>query len=102
MRKTFPLEQPKLKPPRVIDSIKNEVRKYLKRERSKTLPEGVDYWDFACQMGRDRDCAAVVHVAEINNAIDAASQENWNEIYLEILAKPGHRTPKDSGSSPVT
>ena len=40
MRKTFPLEHPKLKPARVIDSIKNKVRKYLKRERSKTLPKG--------------------------------------------------------------
>ena len=46
MRKIFPLEVHGLKPPRVIESIKHDVRKYLKRERRKALPEDVDFWDF--------------------------------------------------------
>ena len=51
MRKIFPLEVPKHAPPRVIEAIKSDVRKYLKRERRKALPEGVDFWDFDCQVG---------------------------------------------------
>ena len=100
MRKTFPLEVPGLKPPRVIDSIKSEVRRYLKRERRKKLPEGVDFCDFACQVGPDSASPKVVHLAEINASIDTASREQWSAIYIEILPKPGHRTRKDPDSPP--
>lgn len=100
MRKTFPLEVSGLKPPRVIAAIKNDVRKYLKRERRKELPEGADFWDFDCQVGPDRATPEVAHVAEIIAAIDTASRENWATIYIEILAKPAHRTRKESGLSP--
>jgi hypothetical protein len=94
MRKTFPLATPNLKPARVIDSIKHEVRKYLKRERRKELPEGTDYWDFDCKAGRDQESAASAHVAELNAAIDTAAQEQWEGIYLEIIVRPGNRTRK--------
>ena len=100
MRKTFPLEVPGLKPPRVIDSIKNEVRKYLKRERRKILPDEADFWDFSCQIGPDSDSPKAAHVKEINAAIDTAARENWNAIYIEILAKPGRRTRKNPESPP--
>jgi hypothetical protein len=92
MKKTFPLEVPNHKPPRVIEAIKSEIRKYLKRERRKTLPEGTDFWDFDCRTGKDAETAEAVHVSEITKPIDAAAQEKWDEIYIEILAKEGHRT----------
>lgn len=92
MKKTFPLEVPNHKPPRVIEAIKAEIRKYLKRERRKTLPEGTDFWDFDCRTGKDATSAETVHVSEITKPIDAASLENWAAIYIEILAKPGYRT----------
>ena len=101
MRKTFPLEVPNLKPPRVIDSIKSEVRKYLKRESRKELPEGADFWDFDCRAGKDSTTAVAAHVTELPAAIDTASREAWAGIYLEILAKPGHRTPREPGAPPT-
>ncbi|MEK6231929.1 MAG: DUF6172 family protein [Luteolibacter sp.] len=91
MKKTFPLEVPSHKPPRVVESIKSEIRKYLKRERRKELPEGVDFWDFDCRAGKDGDSAEVIHVSEITKPVDTASQEKWDTVYVEILAKPGHR-----------
>ena len=101
MKKTFPLEDPRHKPPRVIESIKSTVRKYLKRERRKALPEDVDFWDFACKAGVDTTQAKDIHVEEINSAIDTAAQEKWDAIYIEILAKPGRRTrKKQSPDSP--
>jgi len=100
VRRTFPLEIERLKPPRVIESIKNEVRKYLKRERKKTLPEGVDFWDFDCRAGQDSNSAEPLHVAELNTTIDTASRENWKTVYIEILAKPGHRGAKTPESPP--
>lgn len=94
MRKTFPLDVPGLKPPRVVESIKNEIRKYLKRERGKSLPEGADYWDFDCKVGRDANDCARSHSGDLNAHIDRASQENWPAVYVEILAKPARRTSK--------
>lgn len=92
MRKNFPLEVPNHKPPRVIEAIKAEIRKYLKRERRKALPEGVDFWDFDCRTGKDAETAEAVHVSEITKSIDTASQENWTAIHIEIIAKQGHRS----------
>ena len=100
MRKSFPLEVPNHKPPRVVEAIKAEIRKYLKRERRKPLPEGVDFWDFDCKAGKDAESAETVHVAEITKPIDTASQESWPAIYIEILAKPGHRTKAAPPESP--
>lgn len=96
MKKTFPLQVSGLKPERVIDSIKHEVRRYLKRERRKTLPEGADFWDFDCRVGPDGAQAESIHVTALNKAIDATSLENQNSIYLEVLAKPGHRSKKET------
>ena len=91
MKKLFPLQDPKHKPARVVESIKAEIRKYLKRERRKELPEGTDFWDFDCRAGKDAESAETVHVSEITKPIDTASREEWDSVYIEILAKPGHR-----------
>ena len=98
MRKTFPLEIPGLKAARVLEGIKRDVRRYLKRERRKTLPEGVDFWDFRCAAGEDQATAKKVHVAELTLAIDLAAQEGWSALYLEILAQPGLRRRKEPAS----
>jgi len=96
MKKTFPLEVPGKKAPRVIDSIKYEVRKYLKRERRKTLPKGVDFWDFFCLVGQDNTHAENTHIAAINKKIDTLSKEGVTSIYIEVHSKHGHRTKKKS------
>ena len=99
MIKSFPLEISNNAPARVVDAVKSEVRKYLKRERRKKLPEGVDFWDFDCKVGPTAEEATVLHVAEINEAIDHALSENWGTVHLEILAKPGVRTRKPKADS---
>lgn len=102
MKKTFSFADPKHKPDRVVAMIKNDVRKYVKRERRKKLPEDADFWDFDCRVGKDADSSAKAHVEEIVPAIDTATKEGWTQIYIEILAKPGHRglrRPKQSEST---
>jgi len=94
MKKTFRLSEPGKATPRVLDAIKCEVNKYVKRERRKPLPEGVDFWDFSCQVGRDQEPPVKKHVAEISQAIDAAAQQGGAAVYVEILATPGHRMKK--------
>ena len=94
MKKTFSLTHEKIKTPRLIDSIKHEVKKYLKRERNKTLPAGVDFWDFDCKYGPSEDKAEEIHVSALNKSIDDAVKLELANFYLEVLVKPGYRTPK--------
>jgi len=94
MKKTFKLTHPKLQVPRLVEAIKYEVKKYLKRERRKTLPEGVDFWDFDCRFGADEATSEVIHVSDINKYISQAESKQLESFYLEILAKPGQRSKK--------
>ena len=94
MKKKFNLNDPKKAPARVVDSIKHEVNKYLARERRKPLQEGSQFWDFNCKIGELESSAKVIHVSEINKAIDLLVTQQISEFYLEILAKPGFRLNK--------
>lgn len=94
MKKTFKLTHPKIKVPQLVVAIKHEVRKYLRRERRKILPEKFDFWDFDCRCGVDEENCEVVHVSDIDKAIDQAESKQLESFYLEILAKPGRRRKK--------
>lgn len=96
MKKTFTLNNPKIQYARQIDAVKNDVRKYLKRERNKKLPEDVDFWDFDCKYGATAETAETIHVAEIIKRIDQAAEAQLESFYLEILAKPGHRAKRET------
>jgi len=94
MRKNFPLQIDGRHPDRVLDAVKHEVRKYLKRERRRDLPEGIDFWDFDCKCGLQAADAEVVHLSALIAAIDALAKAQAMSVYIEILAKHGKRTPK--------
>lgn len=94
MKKNFKMSHPKHKLPRLVDLYKYEVKKYIKRERRKTLPEGVDFWDFDCKYGADEASSEVIHVSAINKHISQAEADGLESFYLEILAKPGIRSKK--------
>ena len=94
MKKKFVLSHPKLKVVRLIEAAKHDVKKYIKRERKKKLPEDVDYWDFDCKYGHTEEKAKTIHISEINKCIDEAEKLQLESFYLEILAKAGHRTKK--------
>ena len=96
MKKHFPLTDPKHKPERVVAAIKNDVRKYIKRERKKSLPEGVDFWDFACKVGHGTDTPTDKHEKELISAIDEAASSDCDAVYIEILATPGMRQKRDT------
>ena len=94
MKKTFKMTHPKIKTPRLVEAIKHEVKKYIKRERRKALPPNVDYWDFDCCYGVDEASSEVIHLSEINKFISQAESKQLESFYLEILVKPGYRGKK--------
>ncbi len=94
MKKNFSLKSSNRTPERQGDAIKHEIKKYLKRERNKDLPEGVDFWDFNCKIGLTADESKSIVIADISSFIDKTIETKNESFYIEILAKPGHRTPK--------
>jgi hypothetical protein len=93
MKKTFPLKEPGKVDARVVEAVKFEVRKYLKRERRKQLPAGFDQWDFACKIGPDQVTAETQSVKDIFLAIDAVAKTDSPKIYIEVIAAAGKRFP---------
>lgn len=88
MKKTFKLTDEKLNEDRLLDSIKNEIRKYMKREKKKKLANAsLTYWDFDCKIGLSSDSAKVVEADMLTKEIDNIKSSNATEVYIEILAK---------------
>lgn len=94
MKKIFALTHAKLKPARLVDSIKHDIKKYINRERNKPLPEGMDYWTFDCRFGASEDVAEEVFPSDINKRIDAAVEQELAEIYIEVLSRSENHKPR--------
>jgi hypothetical protein len=99
MKKTFQLRIEGKHPDRVLDAVKHEIRKYVKRERRRALPDGVDYWDFDCKFGATQADAASVHFGALIGHVDALAKEGGVAFYVEILAKHGVRTVRPEGAA---
>ena len=100
MRKTFALRPEGKHPDRVLDALKHELRKYMKRERRRDLPAGADFWDFDCKLGVDSGSAEVVHPSALIEQLDGLAQTGVSNAYVELLAKPGVRQRwADSGEA---
>lgn len=94
MRKTYLLNLEGKNRDRLLEASKHDIRKYVKRERGRPLPAGVDFWDFDCKFGSNEATAAVTHFATIMGLIDTVAQEGGEQFYVEVVTKPGHRTAK--------
>ena len=100
MKKTFDLRPEGKHPDRVLDAIKHELRKYMKRERRRDLPAGADFWDFDSKVGMDQASAEVVHPSALTAQLDALAKTGAAQAYVELLAKPAVRQRwADSGEA---
>ena len=99
MKKTYTLIIEGKNRDRLLDASNHDIRKYVKRERSKALPEGADFLDFDCKTGVRQDTAAPVHFAEIMGAIDALVKDGADQFYVEIIGKPGHRAARSAAAT---
>jgi hypothetical protein len=98
MRKTFQLQVEGKNPDRVLEAVKHDIRKYIKRERRRDLPAGADFWDFDCQFGATKEAAAVVHLSALTGLINGVVAEGGTQFYVEILARPAKRAPRPAGA----
>jgi hypothetical protein len=93
MKKTIALTHTKIKTARLVESIKHDIKKYLARERRKTLPDSTDYWTFDCKFGASQETAEVIFTSEINKKVDEAVELELSEFYVEILARAATHQP---------
>jgi hypothetical protein len=98
MKKTFPLHVTGKADARVRDAIKHEVRKYVKRERSKPLPEGFERWTFACRVGGEPATAKPFLLKDVSAAIDEVAKAGSDHIHIEVVGVPVERSPNHSRS----
>ncbi len=88
MKKIFKLTDEKKHEDRVLEAVKHEIRKYVKREKKKKLEDTQrTYWDFDCKIGATQDSAKVVDFDLLIKELDAVKSTGATECYVEILAK---------------
>ena len=95
MKKVFKLTDEKKHPDRVLEAVKHEIRKYVKREKKKELPDSnLMYWDFDCKAGESVQNAQTVPFEELIKAIESIKQSGAEEVYVEIIARAEMKPPK--------
>ena len=88
MKKIYKLTDEKKNEERVLEAVKHDIRKYVKREKRKELPDKkLMYWDFDCKIGLSSKTAKEVVYEELIKALDAIKATGATEVYVEILAK---------------
>lgn len=99
MRKTYLLDIEGKHRDRVLDAVKHNIRKYVKRQRGQALPEGADYWDFDCRLGLSAEQAEPVHFGNLIAQVDALAAQGAPSFYLELLGKPAQRQPRSTAQN---
>jgi len=88
MKKVFKLTDAKKHEDRVLEAIKHDIRKYVKREKKKDLPDKkLMYWDFDCKVGANVSDAKTLEYEALIKAIDEVKTTGASEVYVEIVAK---------------
>jgi len=68
------------------------VNQDINRTSSKALPAVVDQGDVDCEVDQTTYAAELIQLTEIGKCITNAEVEQLESFYIEILAKPAHRT----------
>jgi hypothetical protein len=96
MKKTFNLNDQKKKKDRVVDSIKHEIRKYIKREKNKTLPKDIDFWKMECKLSKDDEALSYVEFTHLIKSIDRLVEQEAKSINVEIVSTEGMYKNKEA------
>ena len=103
MKKIFKLTDEKKHEDRVLESVKHDIRKYVKREKKKKLADAkLTYWDFDCKVGTTSDTAEVVEYEALIKALDTVKATGATECYVEVLAKVVEKPLKEIDEEEVS
>ncbi|SDC69425.1 hypothetical protein SAMN05192589_10310 [Paracidovorax valerianellae] len=99
MRKNFTLVSENKQRDRVLDAVKHEIRKYLRRERKRDVPAGSDHWEFDCRFGLTQEAAEAVPLDALIDKVGSVAAEGADAFYVEILARPAVKTAHERKST---
>jgi len=103
MKKVFQLTDKKKHPDRVLEAIKHDIRKYIKREKGKKLADKeLTYWDFDCKVGTDEGSAKKVTPIQLIKSLDDIKESGAESCYVEILAKVSVKPLKEEAPTSTT
>jgi len=88
MKKIFKLTHPKIKYARLVEGVRCDIKKYIKRESRKELPANASSWNFDCKFGSTIEDAKIIQVSDIGKCLNTVEEQKLESFYLEILAKP--------------
>jgi len=89
MKKTFKLKVENKNPDRLLEAIKNEIRKYIKREKRKPLTEEVDFWKLECKFAQNDDEPSEINFEDIMGHVNKAASQDCDSFYMEIISTKG-------------
>ncbi|MCV6606774.1 MAG: DUF6172 family protein [Campylobacterales bacterium] len=88
MLKTFTIKQKGKNSDRLVEAVKHEIRKYIKREKRKPLPEDAKGWHCDCRFAREGKELEVIDFKDITKNIDESASNEDSTFVIEILARP--------------
>jgi len=95
MKKIYKLTDEKKHEDRVLEAVKNDIRKYVKREKKKTISDKATmYWDFDCKVGATQADAKTVTYEELIKELDVVKATGVKEAYVEVIAKEVEKPAK--------
>ena len=100
MKKRFALTDTKKAPQRVLEGIKNDIRKYIKREKRKPLPADTNFWRIDCKFAKNENDLEDIKFEDIMKNINEASQEKCESFMIELVSVAVQKTPKEAENTP--
>lgn len=97
MRQTFTFAESTHKPPQALAALKSKIRKYIKRELRKPLPDDKHRWAFDCRVGPTQDDATDALVSEVIHRVDAVFETDSPTVFVEIFARPDAKPAESRG-----
>ena len=94
MKKRFALTDIKKSPERVLEGIKSEIKKYIRREKNKPLPKDADFWKIDCRFAKNDEELQEIRFEDVKKCINEASEESCESFMIELLAKSANFIPK--------
>lgn len=101
MKKRFALTDTKKAPQRVLEGIKNDIRKYIKREKRKPLPADTNFWRIDCKFAKNDNDLQDIKFEDIIKNINEASNEGCESFMIELVSTAIQKTPKKTENTPV-
>lgn len=98
MLKTFIIKQENKNPDRLVEAVKHEIRKYIKREKRKPLPEKAKFWHCDCRFAKEGEDLKVIDFRDITKHIDQSAAGDDSTFQIEILARPFFAKEKEEES----